>query len=437
MKLFCHKPKRKGQRECGQVLILFICFAVVLLLFVGLGIDLGFAYLTQARLSKAIDSAALAGMNNLYRGSNQAIAIAQATFAANFAPNTNSFSPGYVTGTPSPSVSFSNAPPDVILNVSAYATNRSFFIGMLGYHTLAVANSAQATRLPLIMTLVLDRSGSMDPTCSGGPGAGCTYGGTYLPNAVLNFIKDFDPVNDQAAVITFASTWTNDVPMTTSFQTAIPKAITNIVWDGGTCSMCGLTNALLLEQSVGSVATSVKAVVFFTDGLANMIEQNLSCPSSGAWNFGGYQGGSGQWAGFWHTNDAVKAGNNDPQNNPTCIAGGSGCCSQSATYRSYDGSLSKFSMDNVIDDATNRCIRIARQMQAAGMYVFCVGLDGGGIAPPTADFLQTVANDPSNANPDHYDPSLPAGVAYITGDGKEVNELFQLVAGQIQLRLTR
>ena len=54
---------------------------------------------------------------------------------------------------------------------------------------------------------------------------------------------------------------------------------------------------------------------------------------------------------------------------------------------------------------------------------------------PDPDFLQTVANDPSNT--DHYDPSLPAGVALITGNGEDLAQLFQLIAAQIQLRLTR
>jgi Flp pilus assembly protein TadG len=53
---------REGER--GQILILFAVFLTVLVLFMGLGIDLGFAYITKAQLSKAVDAAALAGMSN-------------------------------------------------------------------------------------------------------------------------------------------------------------------------------------------------------------------------------------------------------------------------------------------------------------------------------------------------------------------------------------
>ncbi|MGO9246909.1 MAG: pilus assembly protein TadG-related protein [Verrucomicrobiia bacterium] len=448
--------QREDVREHGQVLVMFVCFLVVLLLFVGMGIDLGFAYITQARLSKALDAAALAGMNNYYQGTNQALAIAQATFAANFSPNTNDAAPGYVTGTPTPSLVFSNSGPNVYLNASAYATNRTFFLGMLQYNTLAASDSAQATRLPLIMTLVLDHSYSMCPPshCSGSEFTG---GGEYLPGAVNSFIQDFVPGVDQAAVISFGSTWTNDVPMTSEFVTPIASDMNyaqnnpGIYWGGGTCSICGLTNALITENSIGSTGTAVKAVVFFTDGLANMIEQSISCPTPGPgpYNFGGFLPGSSS-AAFYSTN--LPADYCDQEYGDVCATtgsyGGDGacpnssspntCCNGTQTYISFDGTPRQFNMGNIIYDATNQCILVARQMQQAGMYVFCIGLSAAGNGDvPDPDFLQTVANDPSNPNQANYDPALPSGVALVAGDGSDLPQLFQLIAAQIQLRLTR
>ncbi|MGA2605520.1 MAG: VWA domain-containing protein [Verrucomicrobiia bacterium] len=430
--------QREGARERGQVLVMFLCFLVVLLLFVGLGIDLGFAYITQARLSKAVDAAALAAMNNYYQGTAQAISIGQATFDANFAPNTNNLSPGYVIGTPTPSIVFSNAGPNVMVNVSASATNKTFFIGMLpvGLTTLGISVGAQATRLPLIMTLVLDHSYSMCPPSQCGSGGIFTGGGEYLPSAVTSFISDFDSNVDQAAVISFGSTWTNDVPMTGNFQSVIPPAVNNIVWAGGTCSICGLTNALIMENSVAVPAGQqvVKAVVFFTDGLANMIESTISCPTgvSGPWNFGGYLPSETEQVSFWPTN--MPATYAAQETDMTCTT--PSCCPSPDTYQSFDGTPRQFNMDNVIYDATNQCILVAQQMQQQGMYVFCIGLDsasGGDVPDP--GFLQAVANDP--ANPATYNPALPSGVALISGNGADLAQLFQLVAAQIQLRLTR
>src|SRR5271169_4778006 len=79
-------------RNDGQVLVLFLLFSVVLLLFVGLGIDLGFAYVTKARLSKALDASTLAAVSNYSgadaaNGSPIAKGIATATFYANYGTN--------------------------------------------------------------------------------------------------------------------------------------------------------------------------------------------------------------------------------------------------------------------------------------------------------------------------------------------------------------
>jgi Flp pilus assembly protein TadG len=441
--------QREGARERGQVLVMFACFLVVLLLFVGMGIDLGFAYITQARLSKAVDAAALAAMNNYYQGTALAISIGQATFDANFAPNTNNLSPGYVIGTPTPSITFSNAGPNVMVNVTASATNKTFFIGMLpvGLTTLGISVGAQATRLPLIMTLVLDHSYSMCPPSQCGSGGIFTGGGEYLPSAVTSFISDFDSNVDQAAVISFGSTWTNDVPMTGQFVTPITTDMNyaqnnpGIYWGGGTCSICGLTNALIMENSVAVPAGQqvVKAVVFFTDGLANMITATAVCASASVsqpCNFGGFLASENTDVDFFPTN--LPADYNDQENNPACSTFSTpACCgSMSDTYLSFDGTPRQFNMGNIIYDATNQCILVARQMQQQGMYVFCIGLNAASNGDiPTADFLQTLAND--QANLATYNPALPSGVALISGNGADLAQLFQLVAAQIQLRLTR
>ena len=55
MRALADCTKRLGNRS--QTLILFVLFMFMLILFVGLGIDLGFAYITRARLSKAVDAA--------------------------------------------------------------------------------------------------------------------------------------------------------------------------------------------------------------------------------------------------------------------------------------------------------------------------------------------------------------------------------------------
>jgi hypothetical protein len=90
-------------------------------------------------------------------------------------------------------------------------------------------------------------------------------------------------------------------------------------------------------------------------------------------------------------------------------------------------------MVNIIQESTNRCIQVANQMRAAGMYVYCIGLNVGGVGALDADFLQQVANDPQSPT---YNRNLPVGQALTTGNGSELNQLFQQIAGDILLRLT-
>jgi Flp pilus assembly protein TadG len=425
------KPRRDGERS--QMLIIFLLFGAVLVLFIGLGIDVGFAYITKAQLSKAVDAAALAGMSNFYQGSATASNIAAGAFSANFAPGGKT--PGNVATMPVPQLNFgTDAAGNQTLTVSATAIINTFFIRILPqWKALTVGDTGQATRSPVIMTLVLDHSGSMDPNCSGG---GCTGGGAYLPGAVAKFIAAFEDNVDNAAVVTFGSSVTNLVTMTSPFIGKVTAAANSLAtnWGGGTCSVGGLTNALILENSVVSTATVVKAVVFFTDGLANMIEANASCPTgvSQPWNFGGWLSGGN--VGFWATNTPYTV-TAQSQGEACSTAYSPTCCTGSSDkYPSFDGTQRSFTMDNVIYDATNRCILVANQMRAAGIYVYCIGLSAAANGDvPAPDFLRQVAND--RASPTH-DPNQPVGEALVTGNGADLTQLFQQIAGDIQLRLT-
>jgi Flp pilus assembly protein TadG len=441
------KPGRA--RERGQVLVMFALFLTVLLLFVGLGVDLGFAYITQARLAKAVDAAALAGMSNFYQGSATATTIADNTFTVNFSPN--NVQPGYIQGTPTIQTGFSvDQNSNELFTVSATATMKTFFIGLAGFPTLNVSDSSTATRAPVAITLVLDHSNSMSPTCPGGAAGGCTGGGEYLPTAVANFISVFQDNVDQAAVVTFGSSVTNLLPMSTPFISAVTAAgnYLSTNWGGGTYSVGGLTNALLIENSV-IVPTNqnlVKAVVFFTDGLANMIQASNYCPNgvSQLWNFGGYIPSETEDVDFFATNTAF--GYIPQECGEQCSTlGYAGACNEVAPtccnastnkYQSFDGTMRTFTMDNVIYDATNQCLLVANQMKQAGIYVYCIGLTAAANGDvPDPGFLEELANAYDPANNPTYNPALPVGEALTSGNGADLTTLFQQIAGDIQLRL--
>src|SRR5271154_6196907 len=99
--------------ERGQTLLMFALFIIILFVFVGLGVDLGFAYITRARLSKAVDSACLTGMRNLYQGQTQAGVIASNVFIANYGTSGRDVAP------PVLSISFTNINNNISVSVGA------------------------------------------------------------------------------------------------------------------------------------------------------------------------------------------------------------------------------------------------------------------------------------------------------------------------------
>src|ERR1700676_3782990 len=76
--------KRSERTERGQIFMLLAILIPVLLVFVGLTIDLGLAYVTKTTLSNAVDAAVLAAIRNLNQGQSQATTIAQSAFDVNY-----------------------------------------------------------------------------------------------------------------------------------------------------------------------------------------------------------------------------------------------------------------------------------------------------------------------------------------------------------------
>ena len=148
------------------------------------------------------------------------------------------------------------------------------------YTTLSVSNSAQATRGKLVMTLVLDRSGSMQNN----------GGSTALPPAVTTFVNYFDNANDEVAMVSYASNAGVDVAINYNFKTPITNAVNAMKFSGGTFGPGGLTLAKAQNDSVPVQPGQnvVKVIVYFTDGYVNEIQDTFNCPAAKLINYGGY-----------------------------------------------------------------------------------------------------------------------------------------------------
>src|ERR1041384_3067922 len=265
-------------RNHGQTLVTSAVFVVALVLFVGLAIDLGFAYLTRANLSKAVDAASLTGARNLSLGPERATELAKAAFFANYPQS------GRETARPDPVVTFSkDKANNTLIDVAAKTAISTYFIRVLPqWQTMTVSASGQAVRARLLMKLVLDRSGSM----------GANSGADALPEGVSTFIDNFDenPDGDRVGLGSFASnaTTNNDphsayVPIERPFKTDIKNAanrwsepqfvVGRTFIDGG---LMLATNAFE-KVPLAPGENVARVVVLFTDGYANTFQETFSC----------------------------------------------------------------------------------------------------------------------------------------------------------------
>lgn len=449
MKFF--RGRKIGSDERGQILPMFAVFLVVMILFVGMAIDLGYAYVTKANLSKAVDAAALRGMLSISQGTTQASSVAQSVFQANY--QTSGRDNG---GTlPVPTVTFIPNPPVAgqltKMNVSATTSVDTFFARILpSLHTLTISDTAQSTRANVMMTMVLDRSGSMN--LNGGAQA--------LPPAVQDFVSYFSDSLDEVAVSTFSSDATLDLTMRRPFQTAVTNVANGLVgnFGGGTYSQGGLDYAAnqLCNWAVPgiypfaggcpAVPNTTKVVVFFTDGWANTNYDALrtqpggaGCPATPVYYGGcawpeaqaGWCNGSGSppYLSMWDSSGRTVSGCR-PSKFPVQMPGNPGTLNSNQDAET-----------NVPNEAMYRAMTWANSMRAQGVLVYAVGL-GTMISQP---FLKQMANDPTGTAFEgfSYNSSQPQGLAVYANDcpgplcAPELKTAFQTVATDILLKITQ
>ncbi len=421
MKLFLRKSNHRNN-DRGQVVVLLAISMTVVLLCLALAVDVGFAYVTKAKLSKAVDAACLTAMRNLSQGQATATTLAKNSFNANYGTSSLDSTP------PSISVSFTtDGNGQTLVNINATATVKTFFLGILPkFKTWQVTDSAQATRGKLVMTLVLDRSGSMT-----GDG-----GSTALPPAVTSFVNDFNNTTDEVAMVSFASNATIDVAINYNFITPITNAVKAMPFAGGTFGPGGLTYAKSQNDSVAvqQGANVVKVAVYFTDGKVNEIQDTFSCPAAKLVNYGGYDSGSS--VDFFDPSNGTDWGAVNSKGYPPYDSKPDYCTGVTTFKSQIDGKQKSFTRTSVTADAQSRALQTANAMRAEGMYVYSIGL-GNSV---DSSFLQQIANDPASST---YNASQPQGLAVFAPScpssqcSAQLNQVFQTIASKILLRLTQ
>lgn len=414
------------RRENGQSLILFVFFMMALILFVGLGIDLGFAYVTKAKLSKAVDAACLAGMRSFPSGTITASGVASSMFEANYGR------PGRDVASVTPQIVWDkDASKNTILDVNATATINTFFIRVLPtWKTLSVKANAESARMNVIMSLVLDWSGSMFTTPANGGSGGALNGN--LTKAVDAFIDNFDDDTDRAAMATFGSFAQLNVPMQYQFKTLIKNAENNLKSLGRTFGDGGLTIGLQQIQSVPLNPNEkvLRVIVFFTDGFANTFQDNFS--GCGLRNLGQsdpFNNANGPWDfSFMNSNDG--SGNGCAATTFNSVGGNLG----GTIYNSGTVAINN-NTQNIWREGQLRALATANAARNTNIVIYSIGL-GTDPTKINQTFLKQIANvnDPSNPT---FNSNQPAGEAAFAPTADDLEVVFREIAAKILLRLTK
>ncbi len=178
------------------------------------------------------------------------------------------------------------------------------------------------------------------------------------------------------------------------------------------------------DQQILSIPPSpniIRVAVFFTDGYANTVNDQLRCnppsPTLTNWNYGGcapiecgtvffMNPTTGNWNGSCHPNPKVFPSHAARGNQP-------------------------LNVDNITTDATYRTEQLAIKMRTTDQItIYSIGL-GDLINKP---YLQDIANDPAAAT---YDSSQPSGEAVFAPTAAQLDSVFQTIASKILLRLSQ
>ena len=478
---------RRGRRGI-VVIMLSLMVAVVMLPLVGLAIDGSVLYLIQARLSAAVDAAALAGAASLSVGLDlpsqtaSATATAQNFFSANFPTgywnttnltlNTSVAQTAYKTRT---------------VTMQASVTVPLTFMALLGHPGTTVAAQGQTSRRNVVMIVVLDRSSSMQ-------NAGVC---PTMISAAQGFIGDFSNGQDMVGLVTFMDGYNLSYAPTLNFGSNTPSLTT--VLGGLQCygdtGSAGALNQAYAQLLAMNEPGALNLIIFFTDSHPNGVDANfpvktktdtrysstspsslVSYPPSSCTTTTTIPGEMAQWSGEPATPTGYTEGLfalTSTSDNTTTeqVAGGLGGCAMASNQAKMRQDLAYVPATDYYGNATTGYesfasgdlypsgnpyvgqIRVdtptalvtastnAADNQATAIRndanltptIYAIGLGGTTSDPIDATLMERISNDPRSPI---YNASQPVGQYYYSPNATQLYGVFQQVASQI-LRISQ
>jgi Mg-chelatase subunit ChlD len=235
----------------------------VLLVFTGLAVDGGRAYVVKAQLSKAVDGAALGAARMLNSGDpkGEATRIFNANFPAGYMGTSSvtdpSTDPGFF------AMRTEAATGENVVTVVASAVVPASFMRVASVNQVTVTSSSEARRRMVDLSLILDVSSSI----------GSKRGA--VRDAARAFVNSFDRAGDRVALVTYGNGASVLDPMPsgrgfdkTKVMADIPEALPG----GSTAMVEGLYRGWDELRTVSNGQQSgLRVIVLFTDGASNSV----------------------------------------------------------------------------------------------------------------------------------------------------------------------
>jgi Flp pilus assembly protein TadG len=257
------KPQRFDiSSEKGFALIYMAGILTVLLLFAGLAVDAGRAYIVKAQLTKAVDGAALGAARMLNGGDPRG--EAERIFKANF-PDGYMGTTGADPTSASDFFSLATIPASGVnvVTVNAKTTLPTTFMKLASFDHVEIASMGESRRRMVDLSLVLDVSSSI----------GSRWGA--VRDAARSFVNSFDAKGDRVALVTFGNgaEVVDQMPSSRGFnKTDVMGDIPNTLPGGSTNMVEGLFRGWDEVRSVPRGQQSgLRVIVLFTDGASNSV----------------------------------------------------------------------------------------------------------------------------------------------------------------------
>jgi Flp pilus assembly protein TadG len=248
--------------EEGFALFYMAVFLTLLLIFVGLAVDTGRAYVVQAQLSKAVDGAALGAARMLNSGDprQEAATIYRANFPAGWMATTSSTNPsdaGFYQLDTVPATGVN------VVTINATAVVPTTFMQLANFQELTVHATGEATRRMVDLSLVMDVSSSIG------------WRWPYVRDAARVFVDSFDETSDRVSLVFFGNgaRVVDAMPAGRGFdKNRVMADIPNSLPGGSTAMVQGIFRGWDELRSVANGQQSgLRVIVLFTDGCSNSV----------------------------------------------------------------------------------------------------------------------------------------------------------------------